>query len=85
MTDTNQTSMDKAALALCLGGVLVAIAMAMIGRILGHNFSMMAYGIFISFQIAALVLGIVTRSQPLGKTAAITSGVLLMGSLAFLG
>ena len=84
MTDANQTSMDKVALALCLGGVVVAVAVAMIGSILDLHFTKMAYVIFVAFQIAALVLGIVTRSRPLGKSAAITSGVLLIGSWVLL-
>ena len=35
-------------------------------------------------SVAAIALGIVTRSSPLGKTAAITSSVLLVASLGFL-
>ncbi len=85
MAEITPNLMDKIALGLCLGGVVLAVAVAMAGRLLGHNFTMMAYGIFLAFQIAALVLGIVTRSRPLGKTAAITSSVLLVGSLLFIG
>ena len=81
---SSQRSLDKLALALGLGGVVLAILVAMIGRMLGHDFSMMAYGIFIAFQIAAIVLGIITRGTPIGKTAAITSSVLLVGSVMFL-
>ena len=76
--------MDKLALTLCLGGVLLAVIIAILGKILGQNLTMIAYGVFVAFQIAALVLGIVTRAKPLGKTAAIASSVLLVGSLLFL-
>ncbi len=84
MADTVGKSTDKLALALCLGGVLIAVAVAIVGRLFGQNFTMMAYGIFVAFQIAALVLGMVARSKPLGKTAAITSGVLLVASVLFI-
>jgi hypothetical protein len=80
MTDTKQYPMDKLALVLCLGGVLVAAAVAMLGKSLNRDFVMIAYSIFVTFQVAALVLGVVTRATPLGKTAAITAGVLLVGS-----
>jgi uncharacterized protein YqgC (DUF456 family) len=85
MTETNETWMDKLALGFCLGGVVAAVTVAMLGKILGHNFTMLAYGIFVACQLAALVLGLITRSKPLGKTAAISSSVLLLGSLFFLG
>ena len=74
-------SYDKLALSFASGGVLLAILVAMVGRMLGHDFAMMAYGIFAAFQVAAIVLGIITRESPIGKTAAITSDVLLIGSL----
>jgi hypothetical protein len=73
MAETTR-SMDKVALGLCLGGVVLAVFVGMLG---GRG----GYAIFVAFQIAALVLGIVTRASPLGKTAAIASGILLVGSL----
>ena len=79
----DRRSLDKLALALCLGGVVLAILVAMTGRIFGQNTSMMGYGIFVAFQILAVVLGIITRGTAIGKTAAITSSVLLVGSLLF--
>ena len=77
-------SLDKLALDLGLGGVVVAILVTMIGRMLGHDLAMMAYGVFVAFQAAAIVLGIITRATPMGKTATITSGVLLVGSVMLL-
>lgn len=42
MTDTKQCPMDKLALVLCLGGVLVAAAVAMLGKSLNRDFVMIA-------------------------------------------
>jgi hypothetical protein len=84
MTDAKDKSLDKLALILGLGGVLLAVIIAILGMILDRNLTMTAYGVFVTFQIAAIVLGILTRAKPLGKTAAITSSVLLAGSLLFL-
>jgi len=83
---TNQTkSLGQIALAICLSGILIAAGIAIFGRIFDENFAMIAYGVFVVFELAALVLGIISRAQPLGRTASITSGVLLVGSLLFLG
>ncbi len=84
MTNDKDNSMDRLGLALCLGGVLVAAFVAILGKTLDQNFTMIAYGIFVAFQVAAFVLGVVTRAKPLGKTAAITSAALFMGSLLLL-
>jgi hypothetical protein len=62
----------KLALALSLGGLILA---ALIG-----NRAAPAYLVFLSFQIAALTLGIVAWRTPLGKAAAITACVLTAGS-----
>ena len=79
--ERHKSHIDKIALGLTLGGVVLAVAIAILGRLLDENLSGSAFIVFIAFQIAALVLGIITRSTPLGKTAAITSSVLLLGSL----
>ncbi len=84
MTSEDHVSLDKLALSLCIGGVIAAVAVALTGELLGHNFRMTAYCIFVAFQIAALVLGIITRATPLGKAALITAGTLLIGFLALL-
>jgi hypothetical protein len=69
------------ALVLSLGGVVLAVVLGLLARILGANADMAAYLVFCSFQIAALVLGIVARRMPLGKAATITAAVLMVGSL----
>jgi hypothetical protein len=64
----------RVALALCLGGVILA---ALIGQR-----ALPAYLLFLSFQIVALTLGIVAWRTPLGKAAAIAASVLTVGSFA---
>lgn len=76
--------LDRLALTLTLAGVVLGVLIGLLGRIFHQNFVMHGYGTFVGFSIAAIVLGIITRSSPLGKTAAITSSLLLIGSLAFL-
>lgn len=73
--------MDKLAFALCLGGVVLAVIIAMTGKMLHQNFAMQAHLVFVAFQIAALALGIQSRASKLGKTALITASLLLIGSL----
>ena len=72
------------ALALCLGGLLLAVSIGMIARLLEHDARMPAYFVFLGFQIAGFVLGIISRQEILGKTAYITSAVLAVGSILFL-
>ena len=77
--------LDRRALTLSRAGVLLGVLVAMAGRIYEHNFTMHGYGVFVAFSVAAIVLGIVTRSSAVGKTAAITSAILLIGSVAIIG
>ena len=73
--------LDRLALTLTISGVVLGVLIAMVGRIVDQNFVMHGYGTFVGFSVAAIVLGIMTRSSALGKTAVITSSVLLIGSL----
>ena len=73
------------ALALGLGGLLLAVAIGMIAHLLGQDARTPAYLVFLGFQVAGFVLGIVSRQEALGKAAYITSAVLAGGSLVFLG
>ncbi len=75
---------DRLALTLTLASVVLGVLIWMVGSIFGQNFVMHGYGTFVGLSVAAIVLGIVTRSSPLGKTAAVTSSVLLVGSIGFL-
>jgi hypothetical protein len=78
-------SLDRLALTLSLAGVLLGIAVAMVGRVYEQNFAMYGYGVFVAFSVAAIVLGAITRSSAIGKTALITSSILLIGSVGILG
>lgn len=73
------------ALTLCLGGLLFAVSIGMIAKLLGHDARMPAYLIFMGFQIAGFVLGIISRQDVLGKTAYITSAILAVGAFVLLG
>lgn len=85
MNDTDKGKHGRLALALCLGGLVLAVAIGMVARLLHYNADMPAYLIFLGFQIAAFVLGIVSWNDILGKTAAITSGILAVGATVLLG
>ena len=78
-------SLDRLALTLSLAGVLLGIAVSMVGRVYEQNFTMHGYGVFVAFSIAAIVLGAITRTSVIGKTALITSSILLIGSIGILG
>ena len=84
-TEKRSLSLDRLALTLSLAGVLLGVAVAMVGRVSEQNFTMHGYGVFVAFSIAAIVLGAITRSSVIGKTALITSSILLIGSIGILG
>ena len=84
-TEKTSLPLDRLALTLSLAGVLFGIAVAMVGRVYEQNFTMHGYGVFVAFSIAAIVLGAITRTSAIGKTALITSSVLLIGSIGILG
>jgi hypothetical protein len=84
MNESEKKRSGAIALALCLGGLLLALSIGMIAKLLGHDARMPAYLVFLSFQIAGFVMGIVSRQEVLGKTAYITSAILAVGSLALL-
>ena len=73
--------LDRLALALSLGGVVLGVLIAIVGRLIQQDFAMRGYGVFVAFSVAAVVLGIITRASPVGKTALITSSILLICSL----
>lgn len=83
MNTTLKRPLDQLAFGLCLAGIVLAALIAILGRLLNEDFSMIAYGTFVGLEIIALVLGVVSRAQPLGRTSAIASGVLLIGSVTF--
>lgn len=83
-TETRTFPLDRVALALSLSGVILGVIIAMVGRLLNEDFAMHAYGVFVAFSVAAIVLGILTRTSTIGKAAWITSSILLVGSLGML-
>ena len=85
MTERSESQFGKLALALSLGGVVLAVAIGLLARLAGYRADMPAYLVFLAFQVAAIVLGLIARRTPLGKTAAITAAVLAVGSLTLLG
>lgn len=84
MIEQNESKFGKLALALSLGGVILAVATGMLARLAGDRADLSAYVIFLAFQVAAIVLGLMARRHPLGKAAAITAAVLAIGSVTLL-
>ena len=76
--------LDRLALAFTLASVVLGVLIGVIGHILEQNLVTYGYLVFVGFSIPAIVLGIVTRSSPLGQTAAISSSVMLVGSVYLL-
>ena len=76
-------SSGRIALILSLGGVVAAILVeATVAR---HQPGVMAgYGIFIAFQVAAFVVGLISWRDRLGKSACLTSAILACGSFLLL-
>ena len=84
MNDMDKKAHGQRALTLCLGGLVFAISVGLVARLLHRNADMPAYLIFLGFQVAGFVLGILSRQTGLGKTAAVTSAVLTLVSVALL-
>ena len=84
MDDRSKSRYGAVALGLSIGGMVLAILIVMVAKLLGYQASMPAYLVFFGFQIAAFVMGLISRKEPLGKTAYITSAVLAFCSFAFL-
>jgi hypothetical protein len=78
--------LEKTALFLCVAGVILPLLI-----LIGHLFGMeqavvatVAYVLFAAMQLTALILGIIRFSEPLGRAAAIASGVMILGAILFL-
>ena len=76
--------LDRLALGLSLAGVVLGVLIAIVGRLNAQDVAMQGYGVFVAFSVAAIVLGIITRASAIGRTALITSSILLVGSLGML-
>ena len=80
-TEKTSIPLDRVAFTLSMAGVLLGIAVAMVGCIYEQNFTMYGYGVFVAFSIAAIVIGAITRSSVIGKTAQITPSIPQFGSI----
>lgn len=80
----NGSHHGRLALALCLGGTLLAIVIGLVARLLGYDARTWAYLLFAAFQIAAIVIGWRFRSEHLGRPSAVTASILLVLSFALL-
>jgi high-affinity Fe2+/Pb2+ permease len=78
MTEQDEAKLGKLALTLSLGGVVGAVAIGMFARWVGQNADQASFLIFAAFQIAAIVLGLVSRRTPLGRASAITATIMLL-------
>ena len=84
MNESEQKRAGVIALSLCLGGLVLAILLGILTSALEHYDHTPAYVVFLGFQIAGFILGIVSRHEVLGKTAYVTAAVFVMGSILFL-
>jgi hypothetical protein len=84
MTHYAEQRYGELALALNIGGVALAVVIGLLAKHWHQNGGVPAYLVFLSFQAAALVLGIIARRTPPGKAAAITAGVLTVSSLTLM-
>jgi len=79
---TNGKNLDKLALFVGLGGLLLAVLVGVIGRLVERDLRGPAFLLFAGTQVAAIALGLMSRHTVMGKAAAIISSILLVGSLA---
>ena len=84
MTDQNGSRLGSIALLLSMGGVVLAVGIGVLARLGGHSADAPSYLVFLAFQIAAIALGWVARSTPLGKAAVTTAAVLALVSLTLM-
>ena len=82
---TTNNKRGKLSLALCIGGLLLALLIGFTARALGHDARTLAYLVFLAFQIAALAVGFPARHEPLARVSTIASGLLLLLSFLFVG
>lgn len=82
--NNNAANYGKLALALCLGGTVLAILIGLAARALGYDARMWAYLLFAAFQIATIVIGWRFRREHLGLASAITASLLLVLSFGLL-
>jgi len=77
---TTNNNRGKLTLALCIGGLLLALLIGFTARMLGHDARTFAYLVFVGFQVAALAVGFPARHEPLARAGTIASALLLVFS-----
>lgn len=75
---TKSLPLGKLALGICLIGVLLPVVISLFTWVIGEQAPALACFLFVAFQVIALVLGFISRSEPMGRTSAIASGILLL-------
>jgi len=77
-------TLDKVALACSIGGVVVTVLLALIGRfVLGGAATTPCF--LLALEATGLILGIATWHRPLGKAAAILSACILILVIVYMG
>ena len=88
MENIENKKSGKLALGLCLGGLLIFAFLLLAINIFKPTSSfqliLTSYIVFISFQISAFVLGLLSKHDKFGKAAYITSSILALGSFALM-
>jgi hypothetical protein len=88
MSRSDNPSHGRLALAISVGGFLLACFVGMIANMLEpepkNSMAAVAFGIFVLSQIAAFLLGLTSRGEALGKAACTTSALFGVGSLLLL-
>jgi hypothetical protein len=80
--DQSRRTIGIVALCICLGSFLLA---SLLGVLTANDISLwIPYLLFIAGQITALLLGIISWSDPFGKAAAVTSPLLIVLSVLLL-
>ena len=83
MIISEQKRLGVIALSLCLGGLFLGALIEVLAEALGHNANKPAHLITFGSQVAAFVLGILSRQTAMGKAAYISAATFF--SVVFVG
>lgn len=88
MIKVEEKSYGKIALGLSLGGVVLAVLVALLANYVkpgsARSVAIISYLVFFTFQISAFILGFIAKDDVVAKVACITSASLFILSFAFL-
>jgi hypothetical protein len=83
---TKKWTVDKTALGFSIGGIVVPVLLALIGRVvLGGRAMSLSVCFPLVLEATGLILGIATWHKPLGKAATILSACILILVIVFIG